>query len=51
MSINNLGSYISIIGVGVFLINLLYAFIKKKAAEKVSKRAYFKFAERISQQK
>ena len=30
--ISSIGSYISIIGVGVFLINLLYAFMKKKTA-------------------
>ena len=30
----NIAVYFSIIGVGVFLINLLYAFIKKQAAEK-----------------
>ena len=32
--VSSIGSYISIIGVGVFIINLLYSFIKKEAASK-----------------
>ena len=31
--ISSIGSYISIIGLAVFLLNLLYAFMKKKKAE------------------
>ena len=31
--VSSIGSYISVIGLAVFLINLLYAFMKKKAAE------------------
>ena len=30
--VSSIGSYISLIGVGVFLLNLLYSFIKKRAA-------------------
>ena len=30
--VSSIGSYISLIGVGVFLLNLLYSFIKKKTA-------------------
>ena len=31
--ISSIGSYISVVGLAVFLINLLYAFAKKKKAE------------------
>ena len=31
--VSSIGSYISIIGLGVFFLNLLYAFIKRRAAE------------------
>ena len=32
--VSSIGSYISLIGVAVFLVNILYAFIKKQSAEK-----------------
>ena len=32
--ISSIGSYISVIGLAVFLINLLYSFVKKKSADK-----------------